>query len=62
MSEAANHVFQWMFVQNSVKYKFFPVCIVNINQTLFNSRMKHLYHKLEIKLNGKKFYQTDPVR
>ena len=27
-SEAANLVFQWIFVLNSVKQKFFPVCIV----------------------------------
>ena len=29
MSEAANLVFQWIFVLNSVKNKFFPVSIVN---------------------------------
>ena len=30
MSEAANLVFQWIFVLNSVKHKFFPVSIVKI--------------------------------
>ena len=35
MSEGAKLVIQWIFVLNSVKQKFFPVCIVkslNVNK------------------------------
>ena len=37
MSEAANLVFQWIFVLNSVKHKFFPACIVKG----FGEKCKH---------------------
>ena len=35
-SEAANLVFQWIFVLNSVKHKFFLVSIVNIKSKIWS--------------------------
>ena len=38
-SEAANLVFQWVFVLNSVKHKFFPVRIVKTAAYFYTSQL-----------------------
>ena len=63
-SEAANLVFQWIFVLNSVKHKFFPVSIVNlVDKTDFKRSDKYvalsnLICNIDVK-NFKKSYKRN---
>ena len=55
MSEAANLVFQWISVLNSVKHKFHPMSIVNLGYISFQVSSKHplTFNCIDIKNKNK---------